>query len=159
MGMVWPPRGPGWAARRLRLIMNLPASNVLLVEDDPKMHEVLSALLHEDNITLTNAASAEQALAMVREKPYDLMLLDLGLPGLNGFEVLRRLRQDRRAVNLRTLVITAKNLRPPEKAYLHRKLASLVGKGEADLEYFSQIVNRTLKAKSQEEVPLSAGQS
>jgi DNA-binding response OmpR family regulator len=60
--------------------MNLPASNVLLVEDDPKMHEVLSALLHEDNITLTNAANAEQALAMVREKPYDLMLLDLGLP-------------------------------------------------------------------------------
>src|SRR4051812_9809426 len=89
--------------------MNLPASNVLLVEDDPKMHEVLSALLHEDNITLTNAASAEQALAMVREKPYDLMLLDLGLPGLNGFEVLRRLKQNPLERPVPVIVLTAWN--------------------------------------------------
>jgi CheY-like chemotaxis protein len=89
--------------------MNLPASNVLLVEDDPKMHEVLSALLHEDNITLTNAANAEQALAMVREKPFDLMLLDLGLPGLNGFEVLRRLKQNPLARPIPVIVLTAWN--------------------------------------------------
>ena len=61
--------------------MSLPASQVLLVEDDPKMHEVLSALLQEDNITLTGAADAQQALALVREQQFDLMLLDLGLPG------------------------------------------------------------------------------
>ena len=36
--------------------MNLPASHVLLVEDDPKMHEVLAALLQEDNIVLAHAA-------------------------------------------------------------------------------------------------------
>src|ERR1700756_4158629 len=89
--------------------MNLPASNVLLVEDDPKMHEVLSALLHEDNITLTNAADTEQALAMVREKPYDLMLLDLGLPGLNGFEVLRRLKENPLARPVPVIVLTAWN--------------------------------------------------
>jgi len=89
--------------------MKLPASNVLLVEDDPQMHEVLSALLHEDNITLANAANAQQALSMVREKPYDLMLLDLGLPGMNGFEVLRQLKEKPLERPVPVIVLTAWN--------------------------------------------------
>ena len=89
--------------------MTLPASKVLLVEDDPKMHEVLSALLHEDNIALANAATAEQAIAMVREQPFDLMLLDLGLPGLNGFEVLKQLRQNPLERPVPVIVLTAWN--------------------------------------------------
>src|SRR5580698_3106361 len=89
--------------------MNLPASNVLLVEDDPKMHEVLSALLHEDNIILTNAPNAQQAIAMVREQQYDLMLLDLGLPGLNGFEVLRQLKENPLERPIPVIVLTAWN--------------------------------------------------
>ena len=72
--------------------MSLTVSNVLLVEDDPKMHEVLTALLQEDNVTLHCVVDAARALASVREKSFDLMLLDLGLPGTDGFEVLRQLK-------------------------------------------------------------------
>ncbi|HUE37513.1 MAG TPA: response regulator [Candidatus Acidoferrum sp.] len=89
--------------------MKLPASNVLLVEDDPQMHEVLSALLHEDNITLANAANAQQALTMVRENHFDLMLLDLGLPGMNGFEVLRQLKEKPLERPVPVIVLTAWN--------------------------------------------------
>src|SRR5579872_257199 len=91
------------------IIMSLPASHVLLVEDDPKMHEVLSALLIEDNITLANAPDAGQALAMVRETNFDLMLLDLGLPGMNGFEVLRQLREQPLERPIPVIVLTAWN--------------------------------------------------
>ncbi len=89
--------------------MNLPESQVLLVEDDPKMHEVLTALLHEDNIVLVPAADAAQALALVHEKSFDLMLLDLGLPGMNGFELLRQLRENPPAHPPPVLVLTAWN--------------------------------------------------
>jgi CheY-like chemotaxis protein/HPt (histidine-containing phosphotransfer) domain-containing protein len=89
--------------------MNLPASNVLLVEDDPKMHEVLSALLHEVNITLANATDAQQALKMVREGRYDLILLDLGLPGMNGFEILRQLKENPLEHPVPVIVLTAWN--------------------------------------------------
>src|SRR5260221_7812857 len=89
--------------------MNLPASQVLLVEDDPKMHEVLSALLHEDNITLASAGSAEEALAMVPERHFDLILLDLGLPGMNGFEVLRQLKERPLTSSIPVIVLTAWN--------------------------------------------------
>ncbi len=89
--------------------MNLPASHVLLVEDDPKMHEVLSALLHEDNISLAHAADAQRAIAMAHEQNFDLMLLDLGLPDMNGFEILRQLKEKPPARPLPVIVLTAWN--------------------------------------------------
>ena len=89
--------------------MNLPASHVLLVEDDPKMHEVLSALLQEDNIVLAHAADAEAALSMVHEQHVDLMLLDLGLPGMNGFEILRQLKDKPPKNPTPVIVLTAWN--------------------------------------------------
>jgi CheY-like chemotaxis protein/HPt (histidine-containing phosphotransfer) domain-containing protein len=88
---------------------NLPASNVLLVEDDPKMHEVLSALLLEDNIQLAHAADGAIAMTMVRERQFDLMLLDLGLPGLNGFDVLRQLMEHPPERPVPVIVLTAWN--------------------------------------------------
>ena len=89
--------------------MNLPASHVLLVEDDPKMHEVLSALLYEDNITLSNACTAQRALTLLQEEHFDLMLLDLGLPGMNGFEVLRQLKEKPLERPIPVIVLTAWN--------------------------------------------------
>jgi len=73
--------------------MNPPASRVLLVEDDPKMYEVLSALLLEDEVALSNAVNASRALSMLREERFDLILLDLGLPGTDGFELLRLMKE------------------------------------------------------------------
>ena len=58
--------------------MSLPASRVLLIEDDLKMPDVLSVLLHSDQITLETAANASDALSIVRQQTFDLILLDLG---------------------------------------------------------------------------------
>ena len=69
--------------------MTLPASRVLLIEDDLKMWDVLSSLLQDDNITLLSATNAADGLAMARREPFDLFLLDLGLPDANGFELLK----------------------------------------------------------------------
>ena len=91
------------------MFMNLPPSKVLLVEDDPKMHEVLSALLHEDRITLTNAVDAQQALALARNGDFDLILLDLGLPGMDGFEFLRQLKEKPLERPIPVIVLTAWN--------------------------------------------------
>ena len=70
--------------------MNSPASRVLLVEDDLQMPEVLAGLLQDDNITLASASDAASGLKLAREKQFDVILLDLGLPGVNGMELLRQ---------------------------------------------------------------------
>ena len=89
--------------------MILPASHVLLVEDDPAMPEILAALLQDDKITLSSAKSAAEALTMSRGKKPDLILLDLGLPDTNGFEVLRQLKECPETETIPVIVLTAWN--------------------------------------------------
>ena len=89
--------------------MNLPPSQVLLVEDDPRMPEVLAGLLQEANITLEHAATSAEALRVVRDKHIDLVLLDLGLPDVNGFEVLRQLKDAPETRSIPVIVLTAWN--------------------------------------------------
>jgi CheY-like chemotaxis protein/HPt (histidine-containing phosphotransfer) domain-containing protein len=90
-------------------MMKPPASELLLVEDDPRMPEVLGALLHEDNIVLSNARDAAEALSLVRARRLDLILLDLGLPGVNGFDLLRQLKNSPETQSIPVIVLTAWN--------------------------------------------------
>ncbi len=89
--------------------MILPASSVLLVEDDPKVAEVLAGLLQDDNITLSSAEDAAKALELTRETNFDLILLDLGLPGMNGFELLVQLKAAPKTESIPVIVLTAWN--------------------------------------------------
>src|SRR6185503_13379360 len=73
------------------------------------MPEVLSGLLHEANITLIHAADASAALQLARDTTIDLVLLDLGLPGMNGFELLRQLKELPRTQAIPVIVLTAWN--------------------------------------------------
>jgi len=89
--------------------MNMPPSKVLFVEDDPKMPEVLAGLLQEANITVIHAPNAAAALQSMREARLDLVLLDLGLPGMNGFDLLRRLKEAPETQAIPVIVLTAWN--------------------------------------------------
>src|SRR5215469_11591536 len=89
--------------------MKLPPSHVLLVEDDSELPKVLGTLLHDDNITLVSAKDAPQALERARQSSFDLILLDLGLPGMNGFELLRQLKESPDTESIPVIVLTAWN--------------------------------------------------
>jgi CheY-like chemotaxis protein/HPt (histidine-containing phosphotransfer) domain-containing protein len=73
------------------------------------MAELLGVLLREDQITLASAEDAPAALKRIREAPVDLILLDLGLPGMNGFELLRQLKAAPATEAIPVLVLTAWN--------------------------------------------------
>jgi CheY-like chemotaxis protein/nitrogen-specific signal transduction histidine kinase len=89
--------------------MNPPAPQVLLVEDDPRMPELLASLLRGDNINLTCANNAVTGLKLAREKQFDVVLLDLGLPGVNGFDFLRQLKESPETQAIPIIVLTAWN--------------------------------------------------
>ncbi len=89
--------------------MNLPLAKVLLVEDDMRMRDVLEALLQDEHTSLASARSVDEALQSVRNQVFDLILLDLGLPGVNGFELLKELKANPRTETIPVIVLTAWN--------------------------------------------------
>src|SRR5580765_269208 len=80
---------------------------VLIVEDEPKMAALISRALREEGHPADVAARGEEALWMVQAEPYDAIVLDVMLPGIDGFEVVRRLRF--RKVWTPVLMLTARD--------------------------------------------------
>jgi signal transduction histidine kinase/HPt (histidine-containing phosphotransfer) domain-containing protein len=74
--------------------MNQADFQVLLVEDDFDMQAMLTHVLQLEHITPEIAPSVQDALKVLRDKPMDLILLDLTLPGGDGFELLRQIHSD-----------------------------------------------------------------
>lgn len=65
---------------------------VLLIDDDARLYELLSTYLGDNGIRLEHAASGEAGLAALRSDTFDVVLLDVMMPGIDGLETLRRIR-------------------------------------------------------------------
>src|SRR3954454_6702226 len=80
---------------------------VLLVEDDPALASVDARGLDEEGLTTTIARTGEEALAEATHSSWDAIVLDIGLPGIDGYEVCRRLRRER--MRAPVLMLTARD--------------------------------------------------
>ncbi|MFA5890232.1 MAG: response regulator [Actinomycetota bacterium] len=88
---------------------------VLVVDDDPLVRALLSEVLHESEFDLRQAADGTEALRVAGENVPDVIVLDVMMPGVNGFEVCRRLRTDPRFEDVRIVMLTARDT-PEDKA-------------------------------------------
>ncbi len=73
---------------------NLMAKHILVVDDDALLRRSLSLQLEQAGYRASTAASAEDALALIQRDQPDLILLDVGLPGMDGLEALRHIQQE-----------------------------------------------------------------
>src|SRR5579883_1109481 len=71
---------------------NVMKAHILVVDDDPRITDLLRRIFAYEGYSVAVAASGEEALKRTLERPADLIVLDLMLPGLDGLEVVRRLR-------------------------------------------------------------------
>ncbi len=84
------------------------ASRILIVDDEPNIVISLDFLMRREGYEVAVAADGEAALQAIAERPPDLVLLDVMLPRLNGFEVCRKIRADDRWRAVKILMLTAK---------------------------------------------------
>jgi two-component system response regulator MprA len=91
-------------------------AHVLVVDDDPRITELVRRILAFEGYSVAIAATGDQALARTLEHPPDLILLDIMLPGIDGLEVTRRLRQA--GDNVPILMLTARDAVPDRVAGL-----------------------------------------
>jgi len=85
-----------------------PKRRVLLVDDDPSMRKIFSRHLEVAGFSVTNAADGEEALVAARRQPPELIILDVMLPKLNGYEVCQQLKQDPATKEIPVIMFTAK---------------------------------------------------
>ena len=72
--------------------MDHTPARILVVDDEPSITEFVSYALQKENYTVDTAGDGEQALTLIEQKPYDLYILDIMLPGIDGYELCRRIR-------------------------------------------------------------------
>jgi two-component system sensor histidine kinase/response regulator len=80
---------------------------VLIVDDDEKNRKLLKAMLRKENYDLVDAGCGEEALHIAAERSLDIILLDIVMPGMDGFEVCRRLKANAETKVVPVLIITA----------------------------------------------------
>jgi DNA-binding response OmpR family regulator len=81
---------------------------VLLVEDEPDSAELMANILEMDGLHVIRARTGGEGLDLARAETVDVVLLDVMLPGLDGFDVCRRLRSDPRTAQLPIAFLSAK---------------------------------------------------
>ena len=89
---------------------------VMLAEDEPNIIESLSFLLERSGFEISVHTSGSEALGAALANPPDLLVLDVMLPEMDGFEILRRLRADERGNSLPVIMLTAKGQREDREA-------------------------------------------
>ncbi len=107
---------------------------VLVVEDDPNNRELFQRTLSQEGWTVETAENGRQAIERMQGEPTRLVLLDLMMPEVDGFEVLAVMHQNPRWASVPVVVVTAKELTDEEREYLHAHTARLVDRRQFSTE-------------------------
>lgn len=82
---------------------------ILMVEDEATVRELLKDLMERHGYDFLQAADGKQGLDEARKKKPDLILLDVNMPKMNGFEVLENLKKDKKTQNIPVIMLTTRD--------------------------------------------------
>ncbi len=119
---------------------NQPPCHALLVEDDPRMRELLRRTLEKEGWAVTEAADGREALQSLSSNVPDLILLDLLMPGMDGFEFMLAFRRIEAWRHIPIVVVTGKDLSEDDQRNLSGKVESVLSKGAFSREILMQHV-------------------
>ena len=122
------------AALRRAGLRSSATPRVMVVDDDPAARDLMAATLQSIGLTALCVPDGHAALASLDEYQPDAMVLDLMMPGLNGFDVLRTLRQRPGFVHLPVFIWTSMSLTENDIAALKMSAHTMVSKGESGLD-------------------------
>lgn len=84
-------------------------TRVLVVDDEKTIVDLIKFRLEKQNYDVTPAFSGKEALELAKKQKFDLIVLDIMMPGMDGYQVLEELRKDKLTENIPVIFLTARN--------------------------------------------------
>jgi PAS domain S-box-containing protein len=123
-----------------------PQGHLLVVDDDPQIVDLVCQLLEGEPYEIVSAADGQVALAAIARRRPDVILLDLLMPGMDGFALIEQLHQDPKFQQIPVIVLTAKTLTAPEQAFLDQSVRTVIQKRGLDRDTLIQELRGLLQA-------------
>ncbi|WP_235965193.1 response regulator [Caenimonas soli] len=130
--------------------MGRPVTRVLVVDDDPKAVSLLAAYLRGPRYSVLMAHGGKEGIEMAQRERPDLIVLDLMMPEVSGFDVVEVLKDNHETATIPIVVVTAKTLTAQDKATLNGLVAVVLGKATFNHGRFVNEVRRALAAERPE---------
>ena len=113
---------------------------VVAIDDDPLAIELVRASLEPEGWTVLGAATGQEGLALIRERKPSAVLLDLLMPGMDGFEVVEALRADPDTKSVPVVILTSKSMTQQDKERLQGRITYVARKTDFDLSGLAGLV-------------------
>ncbi len=117
--------------------------HVLIVDDDPDAVELLSEFLEREDYHVLKAFGGEEAIEIIEKERPSMVITDLMMPVVDGFEVIRRVRSDPAMSDIPIIVVTAKELTMEERKFINEHVEDIAAKG--DIRTMTDEINSILK--------------
>jgi signal transduction histidine kinase/CheY-like chemotaxis protein len=134
---------------------NQSKARLLLIDDDVSLHEILEEELTNLGYTIESAFNGETGFAAAKANTPDVIILDLMMPGMSGFEVAGLLKDDPMTAQIPILVLTSKEISAADRRDLQTKVAAYVQKGGSARDHLVAEIRR-LQRTDKENGPLQA---
>jgi signal transduction histidine kinase/DNA-binding response OmpR family regulator len=119
---------------------------VLTIDDDPVALELVAAVLDPEGYRVLRAEDGEEGMTVALREHPALVIVDLLMPGTDGFEVVEQLRSDARTADIPIVVLTAKAIGEEDRERLNSRIAHLAEKGRFSRTEFVELVRRCCRA-------------
>jgi DNA-binding response OmpR family regulator len=90
---------------------------ILIVDDDPDIVDIIAICLKDNDLNAEKSYSGEEALKKIETEKIDLILLDINMPGMNGFEVIRHLKSNPKSCDIPVVVLTGTYISDEDKRH------------------------------------------
>ena len=123
------------------------ALKVLVVDDDPVAVEMIAVRIPSLGSTVLRAFGGREAIDIARRELPDLIVLDLMMPEVNGFDVLAALDEHPDTARIPILVVTARQITAEDRAKLHGNVTTIMEKADFDRDRFMAEVRRAMSGR------------
>ncbi|MDD5731030.1 MAG: response regulator [Candidatus Omnitrophica bacterium] len=97
---------------------------ILVVDDEKDIRELLVEKLNKHNFQALGASSGEEALALSKDNLFDIILLDVAMPGMDGYETCEKLKKQEKTNNTPVIFLTGKDLEPKAMSKRYHELCA-----------------------------------